>query len=84
MRTVDEVRPIIESIFRNLSNKPGVISHMSTKDMLYRVAIETPDKQIFIAEISRKDIDDYFEDYNKKEAKKNIELALQSAPPKNG
>jgi hypothetical protein len=78
MRTLKEVRPIIEDIFRNLPNKPGKIFHMSNKDMLYRVAIETPDKQTLIAEISRKDIDDYFGDYNKKEAKKNIELALQN------
>jgi hypothetical protein len=81
MKSVDEVKPVIQNIYRiNVKERPGKISNISIVDYVYRVVVETNDKEMLFAEVQRKFIDDFI-DRNDKEAKQGIIDALSNFKP---
>ena len=78
MKSVDEVKPVIQKIYRNnVKERPGKISNILIKDYVYRVVVETDDKEMLLAEVHRKFIDDYI-DSNEERAKQRIIDALSN------
>jgi hypothetical protein len=56
------IKPLIKSLYRTeLNNEKGVISSIKRKNLTYLVTIESHEKQLWLAEIHRKPIDDYFD-----------------------
>ncbi|MCG2776942.1 MAG: hypothetical protein L6406_14815 [Desulfobacterales bacterium] len=82
MKSVDEVKPVIQNIYRkNVKKKSGKISKVSIKHAnVYRVVVETDDKEMLLAEIRQKFIDDYI-DFNSEQAKQRIIDALSNFRP---
>ena len=82
MKSVDEVKPVIQKIYRNnVKKKSGKISNISFKDAdVYRVVVETNDKEMLLAEVRRKFIDNYI-DFNSDQAKQRIIDALSNFRP---
>ena len=81
MKSVDEVKPVIQNIYRNnVKEKSGKISNVSIVDYVYRVLVETDEKKMLFAEVQRKFIDDYI-DKNDKQAKQKIIDTLSNFRP---
>ena len=81
MKSVDEVKPVIQNIYRkNVKERPGKISNISIDDFVYRVVVETDDKEMLLAEIQQKFIDGYI-DSNDEQAKQRIIDALSNFRP---
>ena len=78
MKSVDEVKPVIQKIYtNNVKEKSGKISNISIVDYVYRVVVETDDKEMLLAEVHRKDIDGYI-DSNNEQAKQRVIDALSN------
>lgn len=82
MRSKKEVEPIIRKIYTNkVKSKLGRIDHVSKTDCDYRVIIEDATKIRMVAEVQRKDIDNYFIEHKRQSAIKNIVKALNNFEP---
>lgn len=81
MKSVEEVKPVIQKIYRNnVKEKSGKISNISIVGYVYRVVVETDDKEMLVAEVQRKFIDDYI-DKDDKQAAQWIIDALSNFRP---
>ena len=80
MKSIDDVKPVIQKIYRNnVKKKSGKISNISIKDAgVYRVVVETDDKEMLLAEIRQKFIDDYI-DSNDEQAKQKAKQRIIDA-----